>query len=54
MTIAILDTPEDIVSIGDTIAVFYNGSEKQKCGGFVIWDDYRVAITIWGNDSTTK
>ena len=54
MTIAILDAPEDIVSIGDTIAVFYNDGEQNKCGGFVIWDDNRVALSVWGNDSTTE
>ena len=54
MTIAILDIPEDIVSIGDTIAVFYNDGEQNKCGGFVIWDDNRVALSVWGDDSTTE
>ena len=54
MTIAILDVPEDIISIGDTIAVFFNDGKKNKCGGFVIWDDNRVALSVWGNDSTTE
>ena len=54
MTIAILDAPEDIISIGDTIAVFYNDGKQNKCGGFVIWDDNRVALSVWGNDSTTE
>jgi len=54
MTIAILDAPEDIISIGDTIAVFYNDGKQNKCGGFVIWDDSRVALSVWGNDSTTE
>ena len=54
MTIAILDIPEDILSIGDTIAVFYNDHDKKKCGGFVVWDNNRVAISVWGDDSTTE
>ena len=54
MTIAILDVPKDIIFIGDTIAVFYNDDNKNKCGGFVVWNNDRVALSVWGNDSTTK
>ena len=54
MTIAILDAPQNIVSFGDTIAVFFNNDDKNKCGGFVIWDNDRVALTVWGDDQTTQ
>ena len=53
MTIAILEVPEDIISLGDTIAVFYNNDNIIKCGGYVIWDNNRVALSVWGNDSTS-
>ena len=53
MTIAILNVPEDTISLGDTIAVFYNNDNVMKCGGYVIWDNNRVALSVWGNDSTT-
>ena len=43
MTIAILEVPKDIISLGDTIAVFYNNDNIIKCGGYVIWDNNRVA-----------
>ena len=55
MTIAILDMQSSDVLLGDTIAVFYNlPNEKKACGGFVVWNNNRVALTIWGNDQTTK
>ncbi len=54
MTIAILEVPEDIIFIGDTIAVFYTDNNKKKCGGFVVWNNDRVALSVWGNDSTTE
>ena len=54
MTIAILDVPKDIIFIGDTIAVFYDDDNKKKCGGFVIWNNDRVALSVWGDDSTTE
>ena len=54
MTIAILDAPQNIVSFGDTIAVFFNNDDENKCAGFVIWDNDRVALTVWGDDQTTQ
>ena len=29
-------------------------SGEKKCGGYVIWNNERVALTIWGNDNTSE
>ena len=55
MTVAILNVNRDLLSKGDTIAVFYNlPDDRKRCGGFVVWNDDRVALTIWGDDNTTS
>jgi len=54
MTVAILEINDTLVNIGDTLAVFYDlPNNKSKCGGFVIWNNDKVALTIWGNDNTS-
>jgi len=55
MTVAILEINDSLVNAGDTLAVFYDlPSNESACGGFVIWNNDRVALTIWGNDNTTN
>ena len=55
MTVAILEVDEKMIEKGDTLAVFYElPSGKKKCGGYVIWNNERVALTIWGNDNTSE
>ena len=55
MTVAILEVDEKMIEKGDTLAVFYDlPNNEKKCGGFVIWNDNRVALTVWGNDSTSE
>ena len=55
MTVAILEVDEKMIEKGDTLAVFYQlSSGEKKCGGFVIWNNERVALTIWGNDNTSE
>ncbi len=55
MTVAILNNSDTLINFGDTLAVFYDlSSNKQKCGGFVIWNNDRVALTVWGNDNTSE
>ena len=55
MTVAILGINDDLVEDGDTLAVFYDLSNKKvSCGGFVIWNSERVALTVWGDDSTSS
>jgi len=55
MTVAILEISDNMVQDGDTLAVFYNlPKNKKACGGFVVWDNGRVALTIWGDDNTTN
>ena len=55
MTVAILEVDEKMIEKGDTLAVFYElPSGVKKCGGYVIWNNERVALTIWGNDNTSK
>ena len=44
-----------MIEKGDTLAVFYELlSGEKKCGGYVIWNNERVALTIWGNDNTSE
>ena len=55
MTVAILNTSDTLVNFGDTLAVFYDFSiNEKKCGGFVIWNNDRVALTVWGYDNTSE
>ena len=55
MTVAILEVDEKMIEKGDTLAVFYELlSGEKKCGGYVIWNNERVALTIWGNDNTSE
>ena len=55
MTVAILKINDNLVNSGDTLAVFYDlPKNKSACGGFVVWNNDRVALTIWGNDNTSK
>ena len=55
MTVAILEVDEKMIEKGDTLAVFYElPSGVKKCGGYVIWNNERVALTIWGNDNTSE
>ena len=55
MTVAILKINDAIVENGDTLAVFYDlPNNKRACGGFVVWNNDRVALTVWGNDSTNE
>ena len=55
MTVAILEINDSLVNEGDTLAVFYElPNNESACGGFVIWNNDRVALTIWGNDNTTN
>jgi len=55
MTVAILEVDEKMIEKGDTLAVFYElPSGEKKCGGYVIWNNERVALTIWGNDNTSE
>jgi len=54
MTVAILEINDTLVNVGDTLAVFYDlPNNKSGCGGFVIWNNDKVALTIWGNDNTS-
>ena len=55
MTVGILQINDNMVEDGDTLAVFYDlPDNKTACGGFVIWNNDKVALTIWGNDNTTS
>ena len=55
MTVAILEVDKKMIEKGDTLAVFYDLSNgEKKCGGYVIWNNDRVALTIWGNDNTSE
>ena len=55
MTVGILQINDNMVQDGDTLAVFYDlPDNKIACGGFVVWNNDKVALTIWGNDNTTS
>ena len=54
MTIAIMDMP-NYISNGDTIfSLFKNSDDTFFTAGMTIWEGERLAIALWGNDSTSN
>ena len=52
MTIAIMSLDSNIV-VGDTILAMYKDGDNFRAGGLTVWKGERLAIAIWGDDSTT-
>ncbi len=65
MTVAIL-TVDTFVSVGDTIVALYKLDDLNyqditpfanpnlfTIGGFTIWEGERLAVALWGNDTTS-
>ena len=52
MTVAIMDVDSGIV-VGDTILALYQFEDSFRVGGLTIWKGERLAIAIWGDDSTS-
>ena len=53
MTVAIMSV-DSLCLVGDTILALYTDNGVLKYGGQTIWSGSRVAIAIWGDDSTTE
>tara|TARA_B100001142_G_scaffold329408_1_gene392590 strand:+ start:2064 stop:2474 length:411 start_codon:yes stop_codon:yes gene_type:complete len=53
MTVAILEVDSSI-AIGDTIVALYEVDDDMKVGGLTVWNGTRLAIALWGNDSTSE
>ena len=52
MTVAIMSVDQQF-SEGDTILALYNDHDTLKVGGLTIWQGNRLAIALWGDDSTS-
>ena len=52
MTVAIMDVDSGIV-VGDTILALYQFEDSFRVGGLTIWKGERLAIAIWGDDTTS-
>ena len=52
MTVAILDV-DSLIAIGDTILAMYTEDDIFRTGGFTIWNGTKLAIALWGDDSTS-
>ena len=53
MTIAIMSV-DSLCLAGDTILALYTDNGFLKYGGQTIWSGSRVAIAIWGDDTTSE
>ncbi|MBJ05189.1 MAG: hypothetical protein CMP65_04750 [Flavobacteriales bacterium] len=53
MTVAIMSV-DTLCLVGDTILALYTDNGILKYGGQTIWSGSRVAIAIWGDDTTTE
>ena len=53
MTVAILEVDSNI-AIGDTIVALYKVDDDLNVGGLTVWNGTRLAIALWGNDSTSE
>ena len=53
MTIAIMSV-DSLCLAGDTILALYTDDGFLKYGGQTIWSGSRVAIAIWGDDTTSE
>ena len=53
MTVAILDVAPNIQR-GDTILALYKLDDDYVMGGLTVWKGERLAIALWGDDSTSK
>jgi len=52
MTIAIMDV-DDTILVGDTILALYSFDDDFRIGGLTVWKGQRLAIAVWGDDSTS-
>ncbi len=52
MTVAILDVGPNIQR-GDTLLALYKLDDNYIIGGLTVWKGERLAIALWGNDSTS-
>ena len=52
MTVAILAV-DSIIAVGDTILGLYKFDDDLIVGGLTVWNGTRLAIALWGNDSTS-
>ena len=52
MTIAIMDV-DDHILVGDTILALYSFDNEFRVGGLTVWKGERLAIAVWGDDSTS-
>ena len=53
MTVAILDVGTNIQR-GDTILALYKLDNDYVIGGLTVWKGERLAIALWGDDSTSE
>jgi hypothetical protein len=42
----------DIIA-GDAIGLFYQDDDEIKCGGYGVWNEEALNITVWGDDTET-
>ena len=52
MTVAILAVDSGI-AVGDTILGLYKYDDSVRVGGLTVWNGTRLAIALWGDDSTS-
>ena len=53
MTVAILDVGPHIQR-GDTLLALYKLDDNYVIGGLTVWKGERLAIALWGDDSTSE
>ena len=53
MTIALMEISDSFCETGDTVLTLYKVDNQFAVGGLAVWQGTRLAIAVWGNDSTS-